>query len=563
MSELCENQMISQDYADYIVEFSGNVELIKQRYGVECVTTLDDSFAIIHLPVESMRTPGMFAYNAIPKVYGLMDSSSMDASGITRIQNQPYLALKGSNILIGVVGTGVDYTHPVFREADGTTRIGFIWDQSIDTGPRPPLIDYGTEYSAEDINRALASAQPFDIVPSMDEDGHGTFMAGIAAGNADPANDFIGAAPEAQIAVVKLKQAKNYLRDYYLVPDDVQAFQETDIMMGIRYLIHAAIRLQKPLVIYFSMGTSNGDHEGNSYLAQYISQIGDLRSVCMVTACGNEGNSGTHYYGRISNRGAFEEVEVRVGSNEKGFVLELWGRAPDILSVAFTSPGGELIEKIQPRYGQVQTINFLLDPTEIYVMYDLVEASSGNQVIIMRFANPSSGVWRIRVYGDIVLYGDFHMWLPIRDFLQEGTYFLRPDPDTTFTGPSDAMRCICVTAYNHITNSIYVQASRGFTPEGRVIPDIAAPGVNVFGPAPGGGFTTKSGTSVGAAHVAGAAALLLEWGIYRRNNLNIDTTEVNKMLIRGARRRTDIVYPSRIWGFGELDLYNTFQYSIT
>lgn len=559
MSELCENQVLSQQYADFIIEFGGNVESLKALYNTECVTALDTRLAMIHLPLESMQNIAMFAYNAIPKVYGLMDSTSMDAAGITRLHRQPYLSLRGADMLVGVIDTGIDYTHPVFRQADGTTRIAAIWDQTINDGPRPQYTNYGSEYNAADINRALASEQPLSVVPSVDETGHGTFMAGIAAGNTDSVNDFTGAAPDAQIIAVKLKSAKNYLRSYYVIPEGVPAFQETDIIMGIRYLVDKAIQLQKSIVIYIGVGTNSGAHDGNSYLGQYMNFIGDLRAICIVTACGNEGNRGTHYYGRINESGAYEDVEVRVENGEAGFIIELWGRAPDILSVGFTSPGGERIDRIQPRYHVMQNIDFLLEPTQIFVMYDLVETSSGNQVIIMRFMNPTPGIWTIRVFGDTVLYKDYHMWLPISDFIEEGTYFLKPDPNTTVTEPANAIQCVSTTAYNHYSNSIYVQSGRGFTFDGRVVPDIAAPGVNIYGPVPGGGFSRKSGTSVAAAHTAGAAALLLEWGIYRRNNLNMDTTEIKKMMIRGARRRPEIQYPSRIWGFGELDLYNVFQ----
>lgn len=558
MSELCENQVLSQLYADFIVEFGGNAEVLTDRYQTECITVFNTHLAMIHLPVDSMKNVAMFAYNSVPKVYGLMDSTNMDISGITRVHNQPYLSLRGANILVGLIDTGIDYTHPVFRYADGTTRIAAIWDQTINNGLPPRYTDYGTEYTSEDINRALASEQPETIVPSKDTNGHGTFMAGIAAGNIDPSSDFAGAAPESVIAAVKLKEAKDYLREYYVIPDGISAYQETDIMMGIRYLVDKAILLQKSLVIYIGVGTNSGGHDGSSYLGQYMNDVGDLRSVCIVAPCGNEGNRGTHYYGQITENGAYEDVEIRVDNGEAGFVVELWGKAPDILSVGIVSPGGERVEKIKPRYNLVQTIDFLLEPTEIFVMFELVESSSGNPVIVMRFRNPSPGIWTIRVYGENILYKDYHMWLPIGDFIEEGTYFLKPDPNMTVTEPGNTNLCIATTAYNHYSSSIYVQSGRGFTFDGRVVPDIAAPGVNIYGPVPGGGFTRKSGTSAAAAHTAGAAALLLEWGIYRRNNLNMDTTEVKKLMTRGARRRPGILYPSRIWGFGELDLYNVF-----
>lgn len=559
MAESCEVYIQSQAYADFIIPFAGDVESVRRRYDAACVTAVNAAFAIIQIPVGRMASAQNFGYNTMPKVYGLMDSTNMDASGIRRVQNQPFLSLKGENMLIGVIDTGIDFTQPVFRQADGTTRIAAIWDQTIQGDDISLQVAYGTEYREAEINQALLSEDPFSIVPTTDAQGHGTFLAGIVAGNADSANDFTGAAPLAQIVAVKLKQAKSYLREFYRIPQDALAYQETDIMMAFRYLHRMAIQLQKPIAICIGLGTNSGNHLGNSYLSQYMDYVGSLRGICVAAAAGNEGNRGTHYYGMIEDAGDFEDVEIRVDSDEYGFVVELWGYAPDIFSVGFISPGGEVVEKIQAGYGQSQQISFALDPTKIYLYYDPVTSASGNPLIFMRFETPSAGIWTIRVYGDRILYRRYHMWLPIGNFIKSGTYFLRPDPNTTVTSPGDTKNVICTTAYNHYSNSIYVQAGRGFLPDNRVVPDIAAPGVNIYGPAIGIGYTRKSGTSVAAAHAAGAAALMLEWGIYQRNNLNMDTTEIKRMLIRGADREDDIQYPSRIWGFGTMDLFESFQ----
>lgn len=555
----CRPMILSEDYADFIIEYGGDAVSVADRYDAKCLQVINSRYVVIHIPVSRMNEVTRFAYNAVPKLYGLMDTTSMDASGITRLHRQPYLSLKGSGILIGIVDTGIDYTHPVFLQADGTTRIVRLWDQNIQDGTMPEGIFYGTEYTQEMINEALASDNPYDIVPSKDELGHGTVLAGIAAGSENKANDFTGAAPLAAIGIVKLKPAKGYLRSYNLVKADVPAFQENDIMMGIKYLTDTARSLGMPLVICIGVGTSSGDHNGLSYLNSYMNDTGSLRGCCMVSACGNEGNENGHYFGQLTKDKTYEEVEVRADSSENGFTIELWGRTPDIFSIGIVTPLGERIERIPPRYGQVQTIDFVLEPTEIFVQYKLVESSSGDALIVMRFQNPTSGVWTIRVYGENLVYGTYNMWLPISQFLQEGTYFLKPNPDFTITSPGDTETSVNVAAYNHNNDSIYYASGRGFTPSGRITPDIAAPGVNVFSPVVGGGFGVRSGTSVAAAHAAGAAALLMEWGIYLRNNLNMDTTEIKKYLIRGAKRKAELVYPNTLWGFGTLDLYNVFQ----
>ena len=197
----CREQIISEDYADYIIEYGSIIENVYKIYQTDCVQVINERYAVFHEPATSMNVAVNISlpYSSIPKLFGLMDTSSMDSSGITRVQNQPYLNLKGQDVIVGVIDTGIDYTHPAFRSSDGATRITAIWDQTIEsgedeTGRGGGIVDYGTIYSREMINQALLSDDPASIVPSTDTDGHGTFMAGIAAGSEDLANDFIGAA---------------------------------------------------------------------------------------------------------------------------------------------------------------------------------------------------------------------------------------------------------------------------------------------------------------------------------------------------------------------------------
>lgn len=155
-----------------------------------------------------------------------------------------------------LTGEGIDYMHPIFRYSDGSTRIIGIWDQTIQTGETPEGILYGSEYTKAQIDQALKLDDPYQLVPTTDDIGHGTFMAGIAAGGEDVDNDFIGAAPRAAIAMVKLKEAKPYLKDYFRVREEAYAVQENDIMMGIKYLLNLSGRLNMPAVILITLGPS-------------------------------------------------------------------------------------------------------------------------------------------------------------------------------------------------------------------------------------------------------------------------------------------------------------------
>ena len=574
----CYAQIVSQAYADYIVAYGGVLENVRKIYNTECVWPVNERYAVCHLPVDSMREAvNRFSYNSIPKLFGLMDTSSMDSSGITPLHRQPYLGLTGKDIIVGIIDTGIDYTNPLFRYSDGRSRILQIWDQGevyTDTqiaqgeNGRPGTIgdfsvNYGRNYSQDEINRALTAQNPYELVPTRDVLGHGTFMAGIAAGGRDEVNEFTGAAPDADLVVVKLKPAKEYLKQFYLIREDVPVYQENDIMMAIAFVLEIARLYNKPVSILLGLGSNTGSHNGDAYVSQYMDMVGTLSGVSISVAAGNESNRGCHYLGRLDMDENMREVELRVGEDENGFIAELWGFAPDIYSVGFVSPYGEQIQRIVPKFSQTQEFNFLLSPTRIFINHRAVDSTSGAQVILMRFEAPSAGIWRIRVYGTNLLYGRFHIWLPIEGFISPDTYFLQPQPDNTVTAPGDSAIAMSVAAYNHFNNSIYLYSGRGFTTGGRVVPDFAAPGVNVYGPGLNGRFTSRSGTSVAAAHGAGAAALLLEWGIYGGNAFQMSTVQIKQYLIRGARRQEDVIYPSRIWGYGILDVYHAFEIFVT
>lgn len=452
----------------------------------------------------------------------------------------------------------------MFRNADGTTRIKAIWDQSIQSGAPPDNIGYGTEYTEAEINQALSMEDPLSVVPSTDTNGHGTFAAGIIAGGEDVQQGFIGAAPMADILVVKLKRAKQYLKDFYFIDSD-EVFQETDIMMALYYLRRQASMRQQSISIYMGLGTNSGDHGGNGALNQYMNRLNSSLGKVISIPVGNEGNARHHYSGTISDTEEYQIVEVNVGNGESGFIMELWGESPNLYAIGLETPYGEVIEQILPQFQTTQRLTFFLERTVIEVAYVLVEDLSGKQLIFLRIQEPTEGIWRFRIYGTGTIQNPFNIWLPIRGFISDNTYFLSPDPGVTLTEPSTTESPICVTAYNHLTNSLYFEAGRGYTSEGGIKPDLAAPGVNVYGPdilpPPGQsyGYTRRTGTSIAAAHTAGAAALLLEWAESRSNINRMNGIQVKRYLIRGANRRPDLNYPNPLWGFGTLNLYGVFE----
>jgi subtilisin family serine protease len=559
----CREQILSEDYFDFIIEYARDIPILPTT-GEICYNIINQTHAVTYLPVD-MIPPNFFhiiGYGAYPNIYTIMDLESQEASGITRLRQIPNLVLRGSGVIIGIIDTGIDYTHEAFRNTDGTTRIISIWDQTIQgENTAPEGFAYGTEYTREQINAALLSDDPLSIVPSMDENGHGTSVAGIAAGSLSSENNFSGVVPDAELIVVKLKQAKQNLQDFFRIPAGSICFQENDIMQAVKYIDSTANRLLLPLSLCISIGTSQGSHDGREALSTYLADVGDRRGHSIAIAAGNEGNRGHHFFGVIDiNRNVqYRDVELRVGPNETGFSMELWGAAPGTFSIDILSPGGEYIPRIPPRLAESREIRFIFENTIINIDYQIVETQSGDFLILIRFTNPSEGIWKFRVYASGDLLSSFHIWLPMYGLISDATYFTEPDPEYTVTSPGNVHLPIVVTAYEYPENSLYINASRGYSREEDITPDLAAPGVNLIAPVPNNSaYTTVSGTSVSSAHTAGVAAMLLEWGISRGNYPQLDTVEIRNILIRGAKRDPNLTYPNKEWGFGILDLYNSF-----
>lgn len=437
----------------------------------------------------------------------------------------------------------------------------------------PEPFSYGVEYTEEDINRALESENPLEIVPSRDGNGHGTFLAGVACGNEMTESDFSGVAPLSLICVVKCKEAKQNLRNYYFINSESPCYAENDIMLGVRYLSLQAEKYRMPLVICIGVGTNQGGHNRGGILGELLESYGDYRGTLIVTAVGNEANTSHHYQNSSIGSGENVEVEVKVGENESGFMLELWTDATELYSVGLISPDGEYSGKTQARLGEQRKINFLFAGTVVYIEYLLISYENGDECIRIRFQNPTEGVWRIRVFNELGNSRRFDMWLPIRNFISEQTYFLRPNPDTTICDPANNRGVITAAYYDSATRGVAAESGRGFTREYSIKPDIAAPGINVYGPLPFAGnypmnatqrverarFGFQSGSSQAAAVTAGAAALLAEWAFVKQNDIAMDTNKAKKYLIRGADRN-GISIPSRTWGNGTLDLYGTFDH---
>lgn len=586
----CRESILSQEIYDYITDFP--IEETQETNSIVCTERIDDTYEIIY--VNNARQPSLensfYEYHGIPKLYGLMqimgsaafvqgenvpfDPAPLISSGIIQVQGPP-LNLTGFGTIICFIDTGIDYTNPLFRDELGNTRIEAIWDQTEQSGRRPEGFQFGTEYTREQINLALRNANPWEEVPSRDEIGHGTALASVAAGNiAGLAGEsresiplgFRGAAPEAEIVVVKLKPAKEYLKSFYLVPEQAVAYQENDIMLAVKYCDTFARLFQRPIVICIGVGTALGDHNGTSPLSAYLNSIAVKRNRVVVVCGGNEGNSAGHYRGNLfpatvdfgTATGVLptvtRNVEIRVAEGNLGFYFELWGKRTNAINVGLRTPGGETIPPIPLGLQQSITFSFVYERTEVTIYSNLVEPSTGDELIYFRIINPTPGIWTIRVTGQADPSGGiFDIWLPITQFQSSPVYFLSPDPNITLTEPAMASDVIAVSAYQAANASFYIDSGRGFSRSGEARPDLSAPGVEISTV-----YGKQSGTGFAAALAAGAVAQVLQWAVVERNNIFADTRVIKGYFIRGARREDNNIYPDQEWGYGILDVAGVF-----
>lgn len=545
-------------YADFIVKYMDDFQEDLGDVPGFSFQKINGIYGVVYAPLAEIGTLNIntYSYSFIPKCYTHMDLGSLSASGITRLQEHPYLQLKGSGTAVAVVDSGIDYRNPVFQNEMGS-RILCIWDQTLEGDGKE--VPYGRVFWKKDIDQALASGNPLEIVPSVDTDGHGTRMAAIAAGNYFPEENFSGAAPEAMLIIVKVKPAKKYLREFYLFPAEAEIFQENDIMTGMDFAVRIANDRRMPLSLCLGIGSSQGAHIGKNPLSLYVDYISQYSLISVSIAAGNEGAARHHYAGRLTDRENQASAELRVGNKEPGFTMEFWGEPPEIYNLSLQSPTGEILD-ISASLGEVtQELSFVFVETRVKVNYVSIERQTGYTLVYFQFIQPAPGIWRIFVRGRDGQNVGFHMWLPVQGLISEETYFLEPSPYNTVTAPGDSLESITVTAYQYRDNSLYVQASRGFMPDGNVVPQVAAPGVQIRVPQLNGLYGNVSGTSLSAAQTAGAAALLFEWAVIRGNQPYFTGSSVKNYITRGAEREERMQYPNRDWGFGRMDLYHTFE----
>ena len=540
---------------ELIVKYTGDIQSVAKRYGASAVVLLG-GYAIVTLPQEHINEFADCAevvYIEKPHRLFFSDRQALERSCVYYAWSEPY-SLSGEGVLAAVIDSGIDWKNTDFRNSDGSTRILKLWDQTVapeSSGYAPPEgYVVGTEYNRDVINLALSGDEAAlrSMNLSRDYSGHGTFVTGIAAGNGQGmAGSFRGVAFESELIIVKLGDSEQR-----------QFPRTTRLMEAVNYCIMEAQKAGKPVVINMSFGNNQGSHDGTDLLSTYLNAASDVWKNVIVCGSGNEAGNGIHASGMLSGRKA-ESVELAVGEYESSFNLQLWKNYSDEYGVELIAPSGE-------RSGNLRTYGadrVSLDNTQVYVYYGQPTPYSRYQQLYFEFVPAGGyvtpGVWRIVLTPVRIVDGRYDLWLQESATLNEDTRFFSPSEETTLTVPSAAGKVITVGAYNSRTDAYADFSGRGYTrTNDNIKPDIVAPGVNIVSTAVNGGYTVRSGTSMAVPFVSGSAALLMQWGIVKRNDPYLYGEKVKAYLIRTARHLPGEPVPSKRTGWGALCLRNVF-----
>ncbi|MSR91441.1 S8 family peptidase [Inconstantimicrobium porci] len=566
-------------YVKYVAEYQGDIVseaplgLEKEMY----ITVINDKYVIITKRFESVMEDRLtLANNPFPSVvyiakyciYCTLDIidfnekvsiNPLEAANINDVASNESISLSGKGTVVGIIDTGIDYTNREFQTSDGNTRILRIWDQSLPretTTTGQDSISWGTEYTNEDINKALAAQRagqdPYSIVASKDDIGHGTAMAGvIGASGFDP--EIKGAAPQCEFVVVKLGRDLVSER----LTETKELYDMASIMSAINYILDFALSENKPTVIYMPLGTTLGNHRFNGILESYIDDVCSNVGVSVVNSSGDEGEGRNHAFSILEGNGDLKETQLYVDS-QKFLMLDLWTLKPNKVSISIISPTGESSGTIPALFKQQDVSKFVIEETEVLIQYYLPEDLSGDELISVYFAGLKPGIWKIRVYGNYVLDGRYDIWMFSRKMLKGATSLTSPCTCGTITNPSTSRYSLTISNYNQNNITVYPKSGLATTSIQAFEIDVAAGGVDVKCIFLNNGRVYITGTSVSAAVAAGAALLLFEWGIVKGNDPYMYSNTLKSYILRGTYRRKNDIYPNIEWGYGILDLLGVF-----
>lgn len=558
------------NYTKILVSYRGNIEEEVDKFPNICVDIINNFLATIYIEraeVEKfISQSNTIVYYQFDGLYVLEDISPISTAFIPQVQSGDYLKLSGEGVTVAIIDTGIDYLNEAFMDGNGETRIEYIYDRSLKVEDDSKGNSYNRSrfYTEEEINKAIKSyrdgGDPYSIVPSIDKNGHGTNMAGIIGARYKKAG-IQSVAPNCKFIIVKLDE--NEGAEFYFDTKE-PIYSESEILNAIEFLINIKIKYNNPTTIFIPLGSTSGGHTGNTLLEVYIDKISVELGFLIVTGTGNEAMHDGHVSGKIEQVDEVKFIELIVGEGEKNIYINVFTKKPNKVSINIISPAGEETGLLPLRVNELQKSRFIFENTDVGVTYYWPDEYSGDEVILIQLENVKPGLWSIELVGEYILNGEYNAWLPPKKVLKEGTRFLGANQYLTMTTPGMSKNIITSAWYNQINNTISIASGRGedgvrYGVMNAIIPLIAVGGISIETIGLNNKYDIVNGSSSAAAITAGSCALLLEWGIVKGNDKNMNSEKVKTYFMRGVSKRPGDIYPNPEWGYGKLDMAKLFQ----
>lgn len=550
-----------------------------QKQGIELSPSSNEIFAawlsVAHLNalLQSSDPP-----RAIALSESLQPHLNVSAPLISVPQSRTTYGLDGRGVIVAVIDSGLDLRHPAFRRSDGSSRVLAVLDYSLPAteSKRPPRLLLKPE-----IDQALQSDAP---LLHQDLSGHGTHVAGIAAGNGQSSagtSPYLGMAPRADLVIVKaLREGQG-------------EFDSGDLLESVAFVHQFAKLSRKPYVINLSLGGHQGPHDGSTLLERALAAYAGpkIPGQILVASAGNEGDRSI-YWGGWAHPEASARIKLFVPGQqpipaEKAqarVLLECWSDAQASLAFSIRAPNGHEVLRLDANQSTETPVSSPFGTLTLSTRTDGTPPTRRLWAILFSNAPDSplaTGTWNIEAHGTA---SPLHLWIAQTRLPESSAFFLDPPtPGYTVAMPGSSASVITVGSYNArtawqsadgqlvqesiSTGGLSSFSSQGPTPDGRPKPDICAPGMYIASTTSSAqspslraqvetpAYHISQGTSQAAPHVAGAIALLLQ------HAPQLDLEQVRNLLIRSARADASttqqLFHP--VWGFGKIDLLRALQ----
>jgi subtilisin family serine protease len=550
----------SEDHEIYLIEFVGDIQSSINKIPYADLFFTGSFFA--YLFVENGKLNDLL--KEVPEIiniqkgfpYTLSDLKDSNNLYSNKTLDMGITNLQGIGVTVGIIGTGIDYLNPRFMNPDGSSRIVGIWDETLNEDIPPKNFFRGTEFNKRDIDEALRiralGGNPYTIVNHRDEIGHGTAIAGIIGGrNLGQGDGFISAVPRCNFAVVKLKEAKgNILSLSGIEKGDTKVYQDSDIEAGIRYLEDLQKRIRTPMVVYVALGSNSGGHNGETVLERYMDFASEKRDFSIVCNTGNQGDAGGHASGNFTRNGEQSFIPFNVNPGEGNLFFSVYTLKPDKITIGLISPTGEGIEVLTIPKVNGESVSEKLGNSNIIIQHFEEKESGGDQRTDVLIRNIQGGIWQINLNAQYVIKGRYDIWLLQKELLKTGTRFLQPDESTTLMTPSTAQNALVTSYYNQEDNSVILESGRGFTRAGSIKPSITMGAMDLLTVGLNNRLRVASGAALAGALLAGAVAMIYQWGLVEGNDMSLYPPKLLSYVISATLRETGGIYPNEQWGYG-------------